>query len=85
MENFINIQQLQNAISGRDCIRNAQCTSELKEKYGHERIAFWHFRKFEEICDYILKNDIEKEILLSKDAKDRLVSYLSDFIEKHPL
>ena len=39
MENFINIQQLQNAISGRDCIRNAQCISELKEKYGHERIA----------------------------------------------
>ena len=82
MENFINIQQLQNAISGRDCIHNSQCISELKKKYGQERIAFWHFRQFEEICDYILRNDIND---LSIDAKERLTTFFSAFIEKHPL
>ena len=85
MENFTYPQDLQNAISGRDCIRNAQCISELKVKYGHEPIAFLHFRQFSEMCDYILKNDIENEDFLSKDVKERLVSYFFDFIEKHPL
>jgi len=85
MENFIDSQKLQNAISGIGTILNAQCISELKEKYGHEPIAFWHFRQFEEMCDYILKNDIDNESILSKDAKERLINYFSAFIEEHPL
>ena len=82
MKNFINHQELQDAISGRVNIHNTQCISELKEKYGHEPIAFWHFRQFAEICDYLLQNDINE---LSIDAKERLTSFFSTFIEKNPL
>lgn len=82
MENFIDSQKLQDATSGIGIIFNAQCINEMKEKYGRERIAFWHFRQFEEICDYMLRNDFND---LSIDAKEKLTTFFSAFIAKHPL
>ena len=81
MENFIDLQAQLNILPGIDSAR----INEMKEKYGLEHIEFWHFRHFAEMCDYILENDINNENFLSKDAKDRLVNYFSDFSEKHPL
>ena len=81
METTIDLQEHLNVLPGIDYVR----IKELKEKYGHERIAFWNFRQFAEMCDYILEHDIKNENFLSKDTNERLINYFSTFTENHPV
>ena len=83
MKNFINLREYLNPESSGNIVLNTLYITELKERYGHERIVFWHFRHFWEMCDYILENDIRNENFLSKDAKHNLINFISTFIKNH--
>lgn len=57
---------------------------ELRSMYANESIAFWQFRRFEEMCEYIetiyLPCEIKK---ISSTARTMMIQYFSTFIEKH--
>lgn len=80
MDNFIDIET---ALSGRGIIYDKQYIKELRAKYGRESFVLWQFRRFDEVCNYILENDIEDDRLLSKDAKATLIDRFSAFSKNY--
>lgn len=83
MENFIQLEDLEMAISGKVNSLNTQFINEQREKYGHEFISFWHFRRFDEMCDYIQEKVLQDENFLSEDAKKRIIGFFMTFINNH--
>lgn len=57
---------------------------ELRYTYANEPIAFWQFRHFEEMCNYLETIYLPCEIKhISSTARNMMIQYFFTFIEKH--
>ena len=57
---------------------------EMRTKYANAPIAFWQFRHFGEMCDYIEFVYLpQKGMNLSTASQDKLKDYFFKFIENH--
>ena len=57
---------------------------EMRTKYANTSIAFWQFRRFGEMCDYIEFVYLpQKGMILSAASQDKLKDYFFRFIDNH--
>ena len=89
-EEFDRIQEqvlsgdIETELLGLGLLLSAKWFAPLRYKYKNEPIAFWQFRKFEEMCEYVESiNKPSKSKDMSNSARKALLKYFLTFIENH--